>query len=266
MASVKFYYGDTRPSASAEWLGTLFFDTVKKQISRGCSQTENNTTTYYWEDYGGEVVILSGSTAFPSSGQREGVLYLKESTKEIRTWSGSDWVKFSEGIADPNETTTPSNNANKLVALGPDGKIPNLYIPPIALSEYISGTFADLAAVVAAFTAETATGELGDYVITQDNKTYILSSGNGKSTSDWTELKAIDTNTWRPIKVGSTTLNDTSSTVEFVGGTATSMVYDGTGTNKTITVGVKLASGSALTTDSNGNLEIEWQTYTPSQP
>ena len=92
-------------------------------------------------------------------------------------------------------------------------------------------------------------------------------------------LKGV--NTWRPIKVGATTLNDNSSTIEFAAGGDATIAYDST--NKKITfsatdttysagtaieitaannnaVGLKYDSSSALAVNGSGQLTIQWQT------
>ena len=89
------------------------------------------------------------------------------------------------------------------------------------------------------------------------------------------------TNTWRPVKVGNDTLDDTASTIEFAASGDATITYDST--NKKITfsatdttysagtaiaidstsnnaIGVKYDSNSALAINGSGQLTIQWQT------
>ena len=107
-----------------------------------------------------------------------------------------------------------------------------------------------------------------------------LSSDATNSLSfDSGSLKGV--NTWRPVKVGSDTLNDNASTLEFAAGGDATVAYDST--NKKITfsctnttysagtaiqidannsnaVGLKYDSNSALAVNGSGQLTIQWQT------
>lgn len=50
---------------------------------------------------------------------------------------------------------------------------------------------------------------------------YILASSNGSATPSWYKLPStafVNTNTWRPVKVGTTTLSNSTSTLEIVSG------------------------------------------------
>ena len=104
---------------------------------------------------------------------------------------------------------------------------------------------------------------------------------NGNNLSIAADGTLSATNTWRPVKVGSDTLNDTTSTIEFAAGGDATIAYDST--NKKITfsatdtkysagtaieitaanknaVGLKYDSSSALAINDYGQLTIQWQT------
>ena len=108
-------------------------------------------------------------------------------------------------------------------------------------------------------------------------------NGNNLSINSTTGVLSA-TDTWRAIKVSGTQqlASNVNTALNFAGSGATSLSYSSgtltiSSTNTTYTagtaiaidpnnsnaIGVKLASGSALTTDTSGNLEIQWQT--PSQ-
>ena len=328
MAEVKFYYGDNRPTASAEYEGVLFFDTGTKQISR-CYET-TTSGTYAWEDYGGEVSI---ATSFPSyTVARQGVLYINSSTGAAKVYlgNGDNWATISSGaltidtevVSKQNDNSVPStkavytaistlettvdgltvnvnsstssSNAGKAPQLDSTGMLPTTVIPTFAISEFI-GTFDSLTELITeAGTSGTAAygAEKGDYAIIKfeagsyntdkaDDGTYVLSGDTKTSSTSWTRISTPDTDTtydlattssagivqpdgttisvssgvisavanWRPIKVdGTSKLSDSTTSIDFVGGTNVSLSYS----NGAITIAATDTTYSVATASTSG--------------
>lgn len=304
--SVSFYIASTEPTASSDFAGALLFNDTTKTISR-CKDDGSA-----WEAYGGASDIVIRTTTGDESSPSQGKLYVNLYDRNIKIYTGSTtgWITLAEEVtttvrasSSATDTVVPTEKAVRTAidakfgttaglapVLDANGKLSSTVIPAYALSEYISGTFANLTALVAAFAADpqTATGDLGDYAVTTDNHTYILSGKKGTvagaDADDWTEVKAVDTNTWRPFKVGNTTVSDTSTTLEYAGGSNVSLSYssgtltiaatdttysEGTGieidSSNSNAISVKIASSSnMLTTNGSGELIVSNATATAS--
>ena len=174
-----------------------------------------------------------------------------------------------------------SGNSGKYVALDSNGLIPTAYIPSFALSEYL-GAYESTSAMITAQGSNTAAQE-GDYAVVTGDGTYILndvsnrnSLENGWVKVSWADtdtqysnatadsfglvkpdgttitissgvISAVDTDSWRPFKVGNTTVNDKSTTVEFAGSGGTSVSYsNGTVTISSTAYSVAEASSSGV--------------------
>ena len=209
--TIKFYQdlSANRPAASASYNGAVFFATDTQEIQL-CDGTD-------WVNYGGKVKMVQ---SLPSSGTdlsnaAQGVLYIDPSgAAGFSTGSPATWVSVSSGaltkdssVPDTNASTTnvPTTAAVRQaitdaladVPTLTNGKLDTGVIPSYALSELISGgPYLDLADLVSAFNdSDPPHAELGDYIVTQDNILYILSSGDGDEVSDWTPVATPNTYT-----------------------------------------------------------------------
>lgn len=275
MANVSFHYGTTRPEASQEYEGGLFFNTNTKQISR-CYAT-GSSPAYAWEDYGGEVKI---GTIPSFANSRQGVLYIDASNGVAKVNAGgSDYVVVSSGATITPDTTIDGSSSNtnspgtkavydyveskfgttsgQAPTLGSNGKLSSDVIPAAALSEY-KGPVSSISGLTG------LTAEIGDFATVTNDGTYVLTNTPASTASNWIKIVTFDNDTWRPVQLydGTNTTDVLSSSssdnLVFQGGTnvtitkdaSNRIVFSATDTNTTYT------AGDNVTIDSSNNNRI----------
>lgn len=254
MPNIKFYQdlSTNRPAATTAYDGALFFAIDTREIQL-CDGGE-------WVPYGGKVKFVD---SLPSSGTalsdaEQGILYIDVSgAAGFSTGDPATWVSVSSGAltkdrtvptTNPSEVNVPTTAAVRTAIDAAVANVPTLIngqldpgvIPSYALSELIPGTYANLSAVVTAFSGSNPPdADHGDYVVTEDGILYLFSSGDGDATSDWTPVATPNTYTGA---------NGVSITGTVISGT-TYAKGDGisiTGANNTVAVDLDSSTGLAI--------------------
>ncbi|MBQ3349206.1 MAG: hypothetical protein IJG38_02295 [Thermoguttaceae bacterium] len=148
-------------------------------------------------------------SSFPESNQRQGLLYILDSTKEVRSWDGNGWVV----IAYPVSTAISSSSTDEQIptakavydaidalpktgtgsgnvpVLDSNGKLANSVIPELAISRR-AGTVSAKSSLTTLSDAQ-----VGDYAIvagdpTEGNDGWYVLNGTYSTLTDWLQVSA----------------------------------------------------------------------------
>lgn len=209
MAAVRFFTGtqsqfDTKKTGGNLIAGALYYISDSRTIYRA---TGTNTA----EVYGAPFKVVED---FPTQNQEQGTLYVKASTYEARTWSGSAWTTIalpvtttlSDASTDSQVPTAKAvydaidalpktgTSEGNVPVLDSAGKLVNSVMPALSITEY-AGTVETKNAL-----ATLTTAEKGDYAIVAgdgaNDGCYIL-NGTYSTVSDWVRISAAVT----PVQV-----------------------------------------------------------------
>ena len=186
----------TPPALAA---GALYFISDTLRIYKATSTSEAVT-------FSQPFVVVS---SFPESGQRQGTLYIHRTTKEVRSWDGTDWIILSYPIstAISNSSTDEEIPTAKAVydaidalpktgtgsgnvpVLDANGKLANSVIPELAISRR-AGTVSAKSSLTTLSNAE-----VGDYAIvagdpTEGNDGWYVLNGTYSTLTDWLQVSA----------------------------------------------------------------------------
>lgn len=204
MADVKFIYCtqsqfNSLVTNSGLTTGALYFISDTSRIFKATSASA-------YKVYSEPFITCS---VFPDSAQRQGTLYINTSTREVRSWDGSDWttllypVATSISASSTNEqiptakavydaidalpkTGTGSGN---VPVLDSNGKLANSVIPELAISRR-AGTVSAKSSLTTLSDAQ-----VGDYAIvagdpTEGNDGWYVLNGTYSTLTDWLQVSA----------------------------------------------------------------------------
>lgn len=177
--------------------GALYFTTDTLRIYKATSASAAVPFSHPF-------IIVS---SFPENGQRQGTLYIHQTTREVRSWDGTTWDILSYPVttaisSSSTDSQIPTAKAvydaidalpktgtgsGNIPVLDANGKLANSVLPDLALSQYID-TVSSKSSLTTLSTAQT-----GDYAIVSgdstdaNNGTYIL-NGDYDTLSNWKQI------------------------------------------------------------------------------
>jgi len=181
-------------SATTLVTGALYFTSDTRHIYRA---TSTSVAELYCQPF--EVI-----TSYPSTGQKQGTLYINSITYEVKIWNGSSWVTVSLPITstiDSNSTNSQiptakavydaipqtGTTAGTVPVLDSNGKLANSVIPELAITR-CAGTVNSKNALTTLSNAE-----VGDYAVVAESGTasedgvYFL-NGICSTLSNWVKI------------------------------------------------------------------------------